>query len=160
MPATRKRPTAREEEWPRERLSGEPAHEAWRLLFSVIKGLQEFWPSVAADFDVPLVQFRVLLEIGPMEPVPMRRIAELLACDASNVTGLVDRMESRGLLERRLDERDRRIKLIAVTKAGRELRARMLARLATPPPCLEALTAAEKRALASALTPIVESLDR
>ena len=153
MPATKKL-----DEWPQHRVSPEPAHEAWRLLFRVIQGLQEFWHDVAADCGLPLVQLRVLIELGPMGPVPMHEIARLMACDASNVTGLVDRMESRGLLERRTDEHDRRIKLIAVTKAGHELRSRIVKRLATPPPGFETLTIAEQRAIASALGPLAESL--
>lgn len=33
-------------------------------------------------------------------PLPMRALAELLGCDASNVTGIVDRLEARGLVRR------------------------------------------------------------
>jgi DNA-binding MarR family transcriptional regulator len=152
-------PTKKLDEWPQRRVSADPASEAWRRFYGVLRGIKDFWPTVAADCDLPLAQLKVLVELGYMAPVPMHVVAECMACDASNVTGLVDRMESRGLLERRLDEHDRRIKLIALTKAGHDLRARILARLEAPPPCFEALTVAEQRAIASALAPLADALN-
>ena len=56
-----------------------------------------------------------LLRRGPM---PMRRIAQTLACEPSNITGIVDRMEARGLVERQVDPDDRRVKRVAATAAG------------------------------------------
>ena len=47
----------------------------------------------------------------------MRRIAQQLKCEPSNVTGIVDRLESRGLAERRPDPADRRVKLAAADGA-------------------------------------------
>jgi DNA-binding MarR family transcriptional regulator len=142
--------------WPQEAVKADPAHEAWRRLFNAIQLVKELFPRVASEFDLPLAQMRLLFELAPIAPVPMTRIAELMACDASNVTGLVDRMESRGLLERRVDDNDRRIKLIAVTREGLALRERICARLSEPPPSIESLSRTEQRALAKALAPLVE----
>jgi DNA-binding MarR family transcriptional regulator len=59
----------------------------------------------------------------------MRRIADHLHAEPSNVTAIIDRLERRGLVERRPDPGDRRVKLVAATTAGRaviaDLRARM-----------------------------------
>ncbi|MEP7112633.1 MAG: MarR family transcriptional regulator, partial [Ilumatobacteraceae bacterium] len=54
-------------------------------------------------------------------PLPMGSVAEVLSCDASTLTGIADRLEERGLIQRRLDPSDRRVKLLALTDAGREL---------------------------------------
>ena len=54
-------------------------------------------------------------------PAPMNQIAGLLRCEPSNITGLVDRMEKRGLVTREPDGRDRRIKLVTPTGPGREV---------------------------------------
>src|ERR1700686_3341939 len=51
---------------------------------------------------------RVLHLMNAGRPIPRGELAETLACDASNVTGLVDRLESRGLGGRRASARDRR----------------------------------------------------
>src|SRR5581483_11979770 len=51
-------------------------------------------------------------------PTPMSRLAEVLNCEASNLTGLVDKLENRGLVERQPDPGDRRVRLLALTEAG------------------------------------------
>ena len=53
----------------------------------------------------------------------MSSLAGMLFCDASNVTGIVDRLEARGLIERRPAAQDRRVKLLALTPAGEQVRA-------------------------------------
>lgn len=68
------------------------------------------------------------------EPRPMGELAQQMHCDNSNITGIVDRLSERGLVERRAAEGDRRIKLVALTEAGRELRDELARRRAIPPP--------------------------
>jgi DNA-binding MarR family transcriptional regulator len=51
----------------------------------------------------------------------MRQLAQKLRCEPSNVTGIVDRLEARGLVERRPDPKDRRVKLAAATTEGRQV---------------------------------------
>lgn len=62
-----------------------------------------------------------LLALVAAEPRPMSRLALMMHCEPSNITGLVDRLERHGLVERRADPQDRRVKVIAPTEAGREL---------------------------------------
>ena len=71
--------------------------------------------------------------LEPGTTVPMGRLAGGLGCDASNITGVIDRLEARGLVERRAGERDRRVKVLVVTERGLELRRRLLRRIAEPP---------------------------
>ncbi|MFE0513083.1 MarR family winged helix-turn-helix transcriptional regulator [Streptomyces sp. NPDC058964] len=59
-----------------------------------------------------------LLSLLSLEPLPMRKLAQKLKCEPSNVTGIVDRLEARGLVERRPDPADRRVKLAAPTDEG------------------------------------------
>ncbi len=51
----------------------------------------------------------------------MRKLAQRLRCEPSNVTGIVDRLETRGLVERRPDPADRRVKVAAATDEGRRV---------------------------------------
>jgi len=55
------------------------------------------------------------------EPVPMRALAGRLGCDASNVTGIVDRLEALGLAHREAAAADRRVKIVTITEQGREV---------------------------------------
>jgi DNA-binding MarR family transcriptional regulator len=89
----------------------------------------------------------------------MSVLAGYLACDASNVTGLVDRLEGRGLVERRNAEHDRRVKLLALTEAGVELRRRLMARMAEPPPAITALSPADLRSLRDVMLRAVEKME-
>src|SRR5437870_3303553 len=73
--------------------------EAWRLLFELFRAQRPRIVAIAAEFDLTLMQANVLHLLD--EPLPMSTLAERLSCDASNVTGIVDRLEARGLIERR-----------------------------------------------------------
>src|SRR5881409_3342768 len=88
------------------------ACRAWQLLMKFFFAQRGHLPSAAAEFDLSPVQCHVLHLIEPGRPLPMGRLAETLSCDASNVTGLVDRLESRGLVQRRLSAEDRRVKVL------------------------------------------------
>ncbi|MFI9274573.1 MarR family winged helix-turn-helix transcriptional regulator [Kitasatospora sp. NPDC052896] len=62
-----------------------------------------------------------------LEPVPMRALAGQLGCDASNVTGIVDRLEALGLARREAAEADRRVKIVTITDEGSEVLQRIRA---------------------------------
>ncbi|MFI0714955.1 MarR family winged helix-turn-helix transcriptional regulator [Streptomyces inhibens] len=74
--------------------------------------------AVAAERDLTLMQGKMLSLLR--RPMPMRALADLLACDASNVTGIVDRLGARGLVRREADPSDRRVKMVMLTEAGEE----------------------------------------
>jgi DNA-binding MarR family transcriptional regulator len=46
------------------------------------------------------------------------KIAQILHCDASNVTGIIDRLTSLNLVTRKEDPQDRRVKTVQLTKQG------------------------------------------
>ena len=94
--------------------------------------------------------------IEPGQPVPMGRIAETLACDASNVTGLVDRLEARGLVRRQPSEEDRRVKALGLTPTGARLRAVVLERMTKPPDSLSRLSPSEQRSLVRILRRLLD----
>ena len=74
---------------------------AWQLLVRFFFAQRERLPAAGDGLDLSPAQWHVLHLIEPEQPVPMGRLADTLGCDASNVTGLVDRLEARGLVERR-----------------------------------------------------------
>jgi DNA-binding MarR family transcriptional regulator len=86
---------------------------------------------------------RALLQLPPDDAVPTRYLAGRLKVDPSNVTGVVDRLENAGLLERGAGAGDRRVKTLALTPAGRQLREDMYAALAAEMPAFSGLTDAE-----------------
>ncbi|GAA3976004.1 hypothetical protein GCM10023085_68020 [Actinomadura viridis] len=90
---------------------------AFRLAGRIRVGLDR----AAAELDLPPAQAQALARLR--SPAPMRELAEVMSCDASNVTGIVDGLERRGLVRRRPDPRDRRIKHLVLTEEGERRRA-------------------------------------
>ena len=117
---------------------------------------REHLPSSSAEFDLSPIQCHVLHLIEPGRPVPMGRLAETLSCDASNITGLVDRLESRGLVERRPSADDRRVKVLQLTPTGSRLRAQLLKRITGRSHPLSRLSLDERRTLLKILEVLVD----
>jgi DNA-binding MarR family transcriptional regulator len=128
------------------------ACDAWQLLIQLFFDQRANLPPLAAELQLSPAQCHVLRLIEPGRPVPMGQLAATLACDASNVTGLVDRLESRGLVCRHPSATDRRVKVLDLTPAGSRLRTLLLDRMTTPPATLRRLSVREQRALVRILT--------
>ncbi|MDH6627155.1 DNA-binding MarR family transcriptional regulator [Streptomyces sp. LBL] len=94
--------------------------EVVELIGDVVARFHEDYEDAAAEHALTGAQAR-LLSLLSLEPLPMRKLAQRLKCEPSNVTGIVDRLESRGLVERRTDPGDRRVKLAAATEEGRRV---------------------------------------
>ncbi|MDX2551424.1 MULTISPECIES: MarR family winged helix-turn-helix transcriptional regulator [Streptomyces] len=94
--------------------------EVVELIGTVVARYHEEYEDAAAEHTLTGAQAR-LLGLLSLEPLPMRRLAQKLRCEPSNVTGIVDRLEARGLVERRPDPGDRRVKLAAATAEGRRV---------------------------------------
>jgi DNA-binding MarR family transcriptional regulator len=75
----------------------------------------------------------------------------MLRCDNSNVTGIVDRLEARGLVARQPYEGDRRVRQVALTPLGTAARERIRDRMSTAPDSLRRLPAADQRTLRDVL---------
>lgn len=111
--------------------------------------------------DVSMAHLQVLIALDAEGDVPMSRIAETLLCSFPNATGIVDRMEDRGYVERLRDERDRRVVLVRITPAGRaalgeleSMRQQYLHRL------LSAMSADDQRLCLKAFRRIRETAER
>jgi DNA-binding MarR family transcriptional regulator len=108
---------------------------------------REHLPPLGDALDVSPAQCHVLHLIEPGRPLPMRQLAETLSCDASNVTGLVDRLEARGLVERRPSAQDRRVKELQLTPTGLRARSSLLRRMGARSHPLARLSSRQQREL-------------
>ena len=134
----------------------EDTRRAWQLLVRFFFAQRERLPPPGGGGELSPVQCHVLHLIEPERPLPMRRLAETLGCDASNVTGLVDRLETRGLVERRPSPEDRRVKVIRLTPAGTRLRAQMLRQVTGGSCRLSRLSTSDRRLLVRLLEALVD----
>ena len=135
---------------------GADACDAWQMLVRFFFSQRASLPPLAAEFELSPAQCHVLHLIEPGRPIPMRELAETLACDASNVTGLVDRLESRGLVHRRPSAEDRRVRVLGLTPTGSRLRSVLLERMAAPPKTLARLSVEEQRELVKILRRLLD----
>src|SRR5215472_6645668 len=124
-----------------------PADEAWALLRELLFAERRRFFETASEFELHPAQAGALMQLDQEAGSPMHEIAAHLACDSSNVTGIVDRLEARGLVRRRAGERDRRVKYIVPTPLGLEVRDAMRARMARPPAAIERLSLEDQRLL-------------
>ena len=119
--------------------------EAWLALYEYFKAQKSRFDALSAEFGLSSSQGYAMYLLA--EPMSMGELAHRLLCDSSNVTGIVDRLEARGLIERRPSPDDRRVKLLVLTDDGEELRRRGLQVFIQPPPGIAALTRSEQRTL-------------
>jgi DNA-binding MarR family transcriptional regulator len=128
-----------------------PAAEAWALILELFFATKPQRMAIAQEFGLAPMQVAALTSLEPGKELPMSALAESLVCDASNVTGIVDRLEARGLIERRGSARDRRVKMLAVTPEGARVREQVMQRMATPPEAIASLPTSDQRALRDVL---------
>jgi DNA-binding MarR family transcriptional regulator len=93
------------------------------LVFEVTGRLRAQFNAAAAELGLPPAQALVLTNLSG--PAPMRQLADWLSCEPSNVTGIVDGLERRGLVTRRPAPGDRRVKHVVLTEAGESKRRQL-----------------------------------
>ena len=129
---------------------------AWQLLVRFFFAQREHLPALDGGLELSPIQCHVLHLLEPGRPLPMGRLAGMLGCHASNVTGLVDRLEARGVVQRRPSADDRRIKVLALTAEGSRLRGQMLRRMTTGARPISRLTVGQQRTLVKILEVLVD----
>jgi DNA-binding MarR family transcriptional regulator len=125
-------------------------------LLDVADRLRQHWATHAAGLGLTSIQAKVLLRLTPGEAIPMRKLAQQLDYDASNLTTLVDKLAARGALERQADPADRRVKALVLTAEGQRLRDQFWHNLVTDAGPLSPLRESDLRTL----TRLLAKLDR
>jgi DNA-binding MarR family transcriptional regulator len=123
----------------------DPTEETIELFLAVMARMHQHVLERSAEFDLSAPQARALHHLR--EPRTMGELADMLCCDASNVTGIVDRLEARGIVERQVVPGDRRVKRIVLTADGRSLWRAHHARLLADVPLVAGLSAQRRRTL-------------
>jgi MarR family transcriptional regulator, organic hydroperoxide resistance regulator len=129
----------------------DPAREAWELLWELMQSNKPRFIALAQELGLSPMQLHTLRNLEPGVEMPMSALADKLFCDNSNITGMADRLEARGLIERRPADYDRRVKLLVLTDEGERLRATLTRQLAQPPAEIADLPLEHRRALRDAL---------
>lgn len=114
-------------------MSGPPRVDTAQLMELLSVSLRAYYGdfTVAAASENLTASQGKALTVLRRGPAAMRALADTLTCDASNMTGIVDRLEKRGLVRREASASDRRVKNVVLTAEGERvtdaIRAKMRA---------------------------------
>lgn len=128
---------------------GDENREIFDALGDFMKQVTMSGQRIAADFGVAASDLIALLKLDGA--VPMKELAQRMACDASFVTAIADTLERHGLARREPGQRDRRIKNLVLTPDGIAAKERVLSELAARMPWCERLDDTERRCFLSLL---------
>ena len=139
------------------RVAAPEAGEAWKLFLKLFDSERPRIMALYRESGLTPPQLMTLRRVGQEGAMPMSDVARWLACDASNVTGIVDRLEERGLLRRRPSEDDRRVTMLELTGEGSAIARRLSEQMSKPPAALKALSAEDQRQLRELLERALEA---
>lgn len=135
--------------------------EAVAELDSFIRRQKRRIAAAQGRSTMSMTHLHVLMVLDAEGAVPMSHVAESLACSFPNATGIVDRMEERGYVERLRDERDRRLVLVRLTPEGRLALGRLeTMRQQHLRGLLETMSAGEQRTCRDAFRLLREAAER
>jgi DNA-binding MarR family transcriptional regulator len=122
---------------------------------------QHLLQHVTAEFDLNLAEYRILDALADLDSASIRDIAAEASLDKAQVTRAVTDLTKRGLVVQMVDGRDRRLRVVRLTPAGRRLRDATLPFVTARQRRLEQrLTPAERRVLWKALTALSEEAEQ
>jgi DNA-binding MarR family transcriptional regulator len=127
----------------------ELAARVWRRLFDFIIETRSHRDKALEKHGLTPNDSRALFTLDRKVGRTMQSLAKAWACDPSNATWVVDRLERAGLAERKVHLADRRVKLVVLTPTGARVRAQLEKELYEPPDELLALGRDELEQLAA-----------
>ena len=130
----------------------------WMLLQTAIRAKHDI-ARLGEKYHLTVMQFVTLCSLQPGKAAPMSFVSSLLACDASNVTGIVERLVAGGYIIREESTDDRRVKVIQLTPTGEKLRETGLYEItATHPDSMTNLTDDEYKTFSHLLQKVLAPL--
>lgn len=96
------------------------------MLYRALDVVMPKFRQIYREFGITEQQWRVLRVLWEFEQLPFRTLADITLIPAPSLVGVVDRLQSRGLVERRPDENDRRGVFVKATETGRDLKVEVM----------------------------------
>jgi DNA-binding MarR family transcriptional regulator len=142
----------------RDDLARDDLGEAWQLLAPLFLARRDAFFTALAELGLNPPHGHGLMTLAA-GPTRMRDLAESMACDASYVTAVVDRLQELGYATRAESASDRRVREVALTAKGELVAERLRRHFAEPPPELTVLSATDRAALVRILrkVPVVHA---
>jgi len=122
--------------------------EAWARLMTLFMSRRDVLFAALSEMGLTPPHGHALMSLLHGGHTRMRELADLMACDASYITSVADRLEELGFAERRIAPDDRRVKELALTKRGETVARRLDAIFSQPPATMCNLSKADRAHLA------------
>jgi len=110
-----------------ESLSGGSGVHVWLVLWKAARAVEDFAENSIAHSEMCGSDFAVLEALLHKGPLPVNEIGKKILLTSGSITVAVDRLEEKGLVERRAHGTDRRTKVVHLTPAGKRLITRVYA---------------------------------
>jgi len=140
-----------------------PSDQTRQIIFSIrrlIQASELYSKELNKKYRISAAQLNCILTLCEYGPLPPSKIAQHMMVKSSTVTGVVDRLEEKGLAERMRNSPDRRMIIIQLTEAGKKLAEN------APPPIqqkiidgLKQTENAKKERIVSSLNMLTDMLD-
>jgi DNA-binding MarR family transcriptional regulator len=133
-----------------------PSDHTKQIIFSIRRLIQAnelYTKELNKKYQVSAAQLNCILTLYENGPLPPSKIANHMMVNSSTVTGVVDRLEKKGLAERMRNSPDRRVITIQLTEAGKKLAQH------APPPIQQKIIDALKQTENAKKEQIVRSLN-
>ena len=133
-----------------------PTDQTRQIIFSIrrlIQASELYSKELNKKYHISAAQLNCILTLYEFGPLPPSKIANHMMVKSSTVTGVVDRLEIKGLAERMRNSPDRRMITIQLTEAGKKLAEN------APPPIQQKIIDGLKRTENAKKEQIVNSLN-
>ncbi len=141
---------------PNETVSNVPGDRIKEIIYQIRRLIQAndlFTKELNREYKVSAPQLNCLVTLYENGSLPPSQIARLIVVKSSTVTGIIDRLEQKGLVARVRKSSDRRVITIELTEAGGKLAEN------APPPLHHKIVAGLKKLPQDEITNVVESLN-
>lgn len=133
--------------------------EILHCIHQVRKGIECICTKDMEAYDLSIAQIDILAAVLLKGSASATILSERLNVSKPNLTGMIGRLEKRGLVKRRESKADRRVKNIELTKKGTDLINKVVPKvIIMMSEVLKSVSMNEKEALVSNLTLILDSL--
>jgi DNA-binding MarR family transcriptional regulator len=133
-----------------------PSDQTRQIIFSIrrlIQASELYTKELNKKYQISAAQLNCILTLYEFGPLPPSKIADHMMVKSSTVTGVVDRLEKKGLAERMRTSPDRRVITIQLTEAGKKLAQN------APPPIQQKIIDGLKKTEKAKKDQIVRSLN-
>jgi MarR family transcriptional regulator, organic hydroperoxide resistance regulator len=130
-----------------------PAEEVADALVELFNHIRAHFERIVQPYELPAPCAKALRLIDGS--ISMKELGSRIHCDGSFITFIADTLEERGLARREIDQNDRRIKNLVLTRRGMELRSRLVQELFDDFPGVRNLDARERESLLALLRKMV-----